>query len=277
MERLLGVEFTDELSRRRALFDLPRVRTWLSLRVRAAHRPLDRSIDDLFASPRVQDWVADELRHATKREAFEMKAEQARETPELTVRRNALKKERAECQELQAWSEENEEAFEAALEEIKTRTTALKAEKKKLLMRTRKNRLDPACQQKKTLRQFFGTYRWTYNQAVVHFRATSEADANLLTALYVTKTSATTRRCPGGMSPPPEWVFNTPSSMRNNVMRTFQTNVKSAFSNLWNGNINEFKLQFVSKKKSPDFTISEDARAVKIERKGVRSSCLSQA
>jgi hypothetical protein len=127
MERLLGVEFADELSRRRALFDLPDVRTWFSLRVRAAHRPLDRSIDDLFAFPHVQDWVTDELGHASKREAFEMKAERARETSELTVRRNALKKERAECQELLAWSEEDEEAFEAALEEIKTRTTAARS------------------------------------------------------------------------------------------------------------------------------------------------------
>jgi hypothetical protein len=56
--------------------------------------------------------------------------------------------------------------------------------------------------------------------------------------------------------------------MRNNVMRTFQTNVKSAFSNLRNGNINKFTMQFISKKKSPNFTISEDARATKIERKG---------
>jgi hypothetical protein len=94
--------------------------------------------------------------------------------------------------------------------------------------------------------------------------------------LYVTKTSAATRRYPDGMSPPPEWVLNTPSSMRNNVMRTVQTNVKSAFSNLRNGNINKFKLRFVSKKKSPNFTISEDARAARIERKGARSSYLSQ-
>jgi hypothetical protein len=83
----------------------------------------------------------DELRHATKREAFEMQAERTREALKLTVRRNALKKERAECQELLAWSEEDEEAFEAALEEIKTRTTALKAEKKKLLKRTLKYRV----------------------------------------------------------------------------------------------------------------------------------------
>jgi hypothetical protein len=55
MEHLLGVEFTDELLRRRALFDLPGVRTWVSLRVRAAHWPLDRSIDDLFAFPHVED------------------------------------------------------------------------------------------------------------------------------------------------------------------------------------------------------------------------------
>jgi transposase len=135
-------------------------------------------------------------------------------------------------------------------------------------MRTRKYRLYPTRQQKKTLQQFFGTCRWTYNQAVAHFRATSEVNANLLTTLYVIKTSAATRRYPDGMSPPPEWVFNTPSSMRNNVMRTFQTNVKSAFSNLWNGNINKFKMRFVSQKKSPDFTIFEDARAAKIERKG---------
>jgi hypothetical protein len=50
----------------------------------------------------VQDWVVDELRHATKRKVFEMKAERARELSELTVRRNALKKERVECQELLA-------------------------------------------------------------------------------------------------------------------------------------------------------------------------------
>jgi len=84
MERLLGVEFADELSRRRALFDLPGVRTWFSLRVRAAHRPLDRSIDDLFAFPHMQDWVADELRHATKRETFEMKAERGSVVLSLT-------------------------------------------------------------------------------------------------------------------------------------------------------------------------------------------------
>jgi hypothetical protein len=84
-------------------------------------------------------------------------------------------------------------------------------------MRTRKYRLYLTSQQKKTLRQFFGTCRWTYNQAVAHFRATSEANANLLTTLHVTKTSAATRRYPDGMSPPPEWVLNTPSSMRNNM------------------------------------------------------------
>jgi len=65
--------------------------------------------------------------------------------------------------------------------------------------------------------------------------------------------------------------------MWNNVMRTFQTNVKSAFSNLRNDNINKFKMRFISNKKSPDFTISEDARAAKIERKGAQSSCLSLA
>jgi hypothetical protein len=121
MDRLLGVEFAGELSRRRALFELPGVRTWFSLRVRAAHRPLDRSIDGLCAFPHVQDWVADELRHATKRELLEMKAERACETSVLTVRQNALEKERAECQERLAWSKEDEEAFEAVLEELWTR------------------------------------------------------------------------------------------------------------------------------------------------------------
>lgn len=67
MERLLGVEFTDELSRRRALWDLPGAWAWFSLRVRAAQQPINQSIDDLFAFPHVQDWVADELNHTTKR------------------------------------------------------------------------------------------------------------------------------------------------------------------------------------------------------------------
>ncbi|RLN73662.1 hypothetical protein BBJ28_00006319 [Nothophytophthora sp. Chile5] len=152
------------------------------------------------------------------------------------------------------------------MKEFEQRNSAL-LKKKLLLRRTRKYRLFPTRSQQKALRKFMGTCRWRYNQAVAHFRVTKESNALSLTALYVTKTSKMTRTYPDGMGSPPERAFETPSSMQTNIMRAFQTNVKSAFSNLKSGNIKQFNIQFSSKKKSPNFTFSENGRSAKIEQK----------
>ncbi|ETM98307.1 hypothetical protein PPTG_19669 [Phytophthora nicotianae INRA-310] len=66
------------------------------------------------------------------------------------------------------------------------------------------------------------------------------------------------------MGPPPNGVYDTPKNLRFNTLRTFQTNVKSALSNVKNGNIKKFKIDFSSKKKSPSFTISQDGEQAKI-------------
>lgn len=93
-----------------------------------------------------------------------------------------------------------------------------------------------------------GTCRWTYNQAVAHFRKTSESNAIKLHDFYVTKTSKTKCEHPESMGPPPEWAFETPKNLRYNTMRTFQTNAASAFTNKKNGKISKFKIRFSSKK-----------------------------
>lgn len=112
-----------------------------------------------------------------------------------------------------------------------------------------------------------GTCRWTYNQAVAHFQKTNEFNADRLRDLYVTKKCKKQRVYPEGMSPPPEWAFDTPKNLRENAIRTFPTSVKSALSNKNNGNINKFKIGFSSRKRSPYFTISEDGEQASIKKK----------
>ncbi|RLN02906.1 hypothetical protein BBJ28_00008197 [Nothophytophthora sp. Chile5] len=202
-----------------------------------------------------------------------MRATQVKETTALTIRRWKMAKERTEHREQGVWSSDNEQDYKQEMKEFEQRNSAL-LKKKLLLRRTRKYRLFPTRSQQKTLRKFMGTCRWTYNQAVAHFRATNESNALSLTTLYVTKTSKMTRTYPDGMGSPPEWAFETPSSMRSNIMRALQTNVKSAFSNLKSGNIKQFNIQFSSKKKSPNFTFSENGRSAKIEQKQ-SAFCLS--
>uniref|UniRef100_K3WNQ5 Transposase putative helix-turn-helix domain-containing protein n=1 Tax=Globisporangium ultimum (strain ATCC 200006 / CBS 805.95 / DAOM BR144) TaxID=431595 RepID=K3WNQ5_GLOUD len=128
-----------------------------------------------------------------------------------------------------------------------------------MIRRMRKYRLFPTAEQQTKLRNFMGTYHWTYNQAVAHFRKTNVYRADVLRDLYVTKTTRKTREYPEEMGSPPDWAFGTPKSFRYNTLRKFQTNVKSAFSNKRNGNISHFRINFKSRKESRFFTIYEDA------------------
>ncbi|RLN52690.1 hypothetical protein BBJ28_00006898 [Nothophytophthora sp. Chile5] len=153
-----------------------------------------------------------------RREAFAMKSERAQEVTELTTLQRSLTNERAERQEHSVWSTDDEQDYEREMQEARQRNKTLLAEKKLLLQRARKYRLLPTRSQQKTLRQFMGTCRWTYNQAVAHFRKMKDINAIELTAHYVTKTTRKTLACPEGMDPPPEWAHDTPTSMRGNVV-----------------------------------------------------------
>ncbi|ETP22898.1 hypothetical protein F441_03895 [Phytophthora nicotianae CJ01A1] len=235
MEGLFGEEYRQELSHGGHLQDLPGFRS-----------------------------CADQLKHDAKREAFFRRSIRAKETTAVAVRKNELTKERKERQQKKAWSKNDEQEYERALQEMKQENKSLLAEKKLMIRQTRKYRLFPTRSQKKTLKQYMGTCRWTYNQAVAYHRKTNEFNANRLRDLYVTKTSRKTPKYPEGMGPPPEWVYDTPKNLRFNTLRTFQTNVKSALSNVKNGNIKKFKIDFSSKKKSPSFTISQDGEQAKI-------------
>ncbi|RLN51075.1 hypothetical protein BBJ28_00000750 [Nothophytophthora sp. Chile5] len=268
LERLLGTVYTDELSRGGTLRDVDGFRSWFTVRKRTPEQPINRSLENLQEFPHVPDWIVTERDHTVRREAFAMKSERDQETTELIALQMNLTQERAERQDHSAWSTDDEQGYEREMEEIKVRNKTLLAEKKLLFLRTRKYCLFPTRSQQKTLRQFMGTCRWTYNQAVAHYRKTNDFNAINLTAHYVTKNTRKTLAYLQSMGRPPEWAHDTPASMRGNVIRTFQTNVKSVLSNVTNGSIKKFKIQFSSKKRSPDFTFSEGGRYAKIKQNG---------
>ncbi|KAL3656536.1 hypothetical protein V7S43_018616 [Phytophthora oleae] len=67
--------------------------------------------------------------------------------------------------------------------------------------------------------------------------------------LYVTERSTKERVYPEGMEPPSQWAYETPKNFRYNALHRFESNVKGAFSNKANGNINKFQIQFKSRKR----------------------------
>ncbi|KAG7397283.1 hypothetical protein PHYBOEH_000928, partial [Phytophthora boehmeriae] len=165
MEGLFGEEYRQELSSHGQLPDLPGFRPWFALRKREPQHHIDRSLTDLNMFPHTRGWIADQPKHDAKREAFFRRSTQAQETTAVAVRKNALSKERKEHQQKKTWSENDEQEYERALQEIKQENKSLLAEKKLMIRRTRKYRLFPTRSQRKTLKQYMGTCRWTYNQA----------------------------------------------------------------------------------------------------------------
>ncbi|KAG1690842.1 hypothetical protein DVH05_027444 [Phytophthora capsici] len=180
-------------------------------------------------------WPVQEINQEQKIDAFNSNAQRVREISNLSRTINILKCDvKANADDIVSTSE--------LLKEIR-------AKDKLMLRRTRKYRLFPTEAQRRKLLQFMGVCRWTYNQAVAHFRETNVSKAASLRDLYVTKTSAKKLVYPEGMGPPPVWAFKTPKSFRFNALRKFETNVKSAFSNPSNGNIDKFKVWFKSRKR----------------------------
>jgi hypothetical protein len=108
------------------------------------------------------------------------------------------------------------------------------------------------------------TCRWTYNQAVAHFRETNVYKASTLRDLYVSRVSSLEREYPLSMGPPPESAHETPSSIRSNTMRKFYANVMIAFSNKANDLISKSHTRLKSKKGNPLTMLSVNARDAQI-------------
>ncbi|KAK1946288.1 putative transposase [Phytophthora citrophthora] len=204
-------------------------------------------------------WPCDREKHESKRVTFESKPQRAAEISGYTATINVLK-----CN-----ATDHADDIEAA----SAIRGELKAQDKLLTTRMRKYQLFPTTKQSQQLIRYMGTCRWTYNQAVAHFRATNVSKAATLRDLYVTQVSNKQRVYPEGMEPPPQWVYETPKSFRFNALRKFESSVKSAFSNPSTGNIKKFKVRFKSRKTDGRyFTFCEDASLATIQhRRGQRA------
>lgn len=140
-----------------------------------------------------------------------------------------------------------------------------RAPEPKELIRARQYRLFPSRQQSRRLRGFMGTARWTYNQCVAYQRAGNRnTSLSRLDELFVTKDHGTLVDRPDGVKPLPNWVFDTPCSIRNNVVRQFRTALAASFTNQQRRHINRFTMHFKSRKQNRYFTITEVARCASL-------------
>jgi putative transposase len=104
--------------------------------------------------------------------------------------------------------------------------------------------------------------RWTFNKGVEYFNEFGISNAMTLRDYLVTKAATKLNEqllIPNYLfSPIPETIFNTPKSLRYNVLRDLQGSIKAAFTNLKNKNIKYFKMRFKSKKRNEFTTMFED-------------------
>lgn len=151
--------------------------------------------------------------------------------------------------------------------------------------------------QKTTLDEFMDTYRYIYNQGTTIFNWTGcYKKEPLISHLVVQKVTGSPKEqkipswlfrsqskietndyiipwwfyntgIPMGQSP--DWTNNTPSTIRKKALAELESNVKSCFTNLKNGNIDHFKLRYKSKKALRD--VIEEEFATSRIRKSNRS------
>lgn len=71
MNRVLGEEYTRELSCGTSLQELPKFKSWFKVRLREPEVKIERSLSDLRELPPVQKWNVDQELHNAKLDAFE--------------------------------------------------------------------------------------------------------------------------------------------------------------------------------------------------------------
>ncbi len=99
------------------------------------------------------------------------------------------------------------------------------------------------------LKKFINDCRFTYNKAVELFNKDSTLNTMFKLKPYIV--SKNTKKKLNYSIDIPNEIYKTPSSVRSQELKVFETNLKSAFSNLKNKNITHFKMRFKKKKYSP--------------------------
>lgn len=129
-----------------------------------------------------------------------------------------------------------------------------------------KIQLKPNKNQIKKLNKFINDSRFIYNQGINLFNNYNISNFQQLRNILVTKE----RKCNDNLLIPdwlfsnipyiniPDVIYDTPKSIRAQELKVLSENIKSAFSNLKNKNINHFKMNFKSKKRLNTFILNEE-------------------
>ena len=111
----------------------------------------------------------------------------------------------------------------------------------------------PTPTQKQTLKKWFDDCRYTYNTCVAHERnhgiKTRKSHFQWLRNRFVTS-----KNIPSGK----KWLKDTPKHVREGSVKDFVTSRKSAFTNLRNGNIRKFNINFRKKENTQSIVIPKD-------------------
>ena len=105
-------------------------------------------------------------------------------------------------------------------------------------------------QQKNVFKRWIGTARYVYNKALEATKKGAKMNFYDLRNKFVTAKNN---------SEVTEWESETPKDVRSEAVNDVVKAFKTAISNLKNGNINHFKLNFRSKKKESSIAIPHTA------------------
>jgi putative transposase len=115
-------------------------------------------------------------------------------------------------------------------------------------LRTLKVRLYPTPEQRKIFKEWMRTTRWLWNKVLGRVE-----QENLKKDFFGLRTKFVTSKNNPEVE---EWQTKTPVKVRDGAIKDLVTSYKSSFSNLRNGNINQFKIGFKSKKRCEYPTIT---------------------
>lgn len=128
-----------------------------------------------------------------------------------------------------------------ALEQVKIDKGGLKSKKIKLY---------PTKNQRKKLNEWFGTARWTYNQALSHVQKGEKINLKNLRNLCVNNNNFANENC---------WVKETPYDVRDESLRDLIKNYKSNLAKKKKnpGKMHKFSLKFKSRKRDDSIVINK--------------------
>ena len=109
---------------------------------------------------------------------------------------------------------------------------------------TKKIRIYPNAAQIELFSKCFEAHRYVYNKALEHFKKTKDSNFYRLSKAVVVINPL--------LEPHEKWLKDVPVDTRVQSVRLLSKNIKTAFSNLSMGIINQFEMRFLSKKHSSD-------------------------